>query len=336
MSTGTTPPTTAKEYVVRPTEAPAVEHGAIKATIEEITPELAELYLEALEYGGQRKVRQHHVERLAREMERGTFRPGTLIEIMQFDEKEYLINGQHRLHAVAQSKTTQTFTVQTTRAASMEDIAFAYGRTDIGMKRTNNDLYGALDLAKKLHLPTDRAVTDLSAAVKYMLTGCAADRSNTYPNTPPEEIIDYMAIYAPYMVSYMNIAVNCEQRMRTGVYRAATLAVAMLTLRFAAPYAADHGYPTVEDFWRQAIFDDGLAATDPRKFANRHLRDTTMSSARRGETNRVFVTAGRSSRYLASCFRSYMDRRQIHLVKVLDETAPIAMHGIPSDHSKWW
>lgn len=334
MTTGTKDRTT--EYIVRPSsDGPSVEHGTMRATIEEITPELAELYLKILEYRGQRRMRQHHVDRLAKEMERGTFRAGTMIEIMQFDGREYLINGQHRLLAVVQSKTTQPFTVQTTKATSMEQVAFAYGRTDIGLKRTAGDLYSALDMAGRIDLPSNRAVQDLAAAIRFMLNDCLHTGGREI-GISQETMIDYLTTYAPTMRDYSAMTDGCEARMRPGLFRAATVAIALLTMRFAAPYAKSRGKPAVEDFWRGVIFDDGLTATDPRKFANRHLRDSTMSSAAQSSANRVFVTAPRSSRYLAQCFNAYMDSRQVKMVKVMDDTTPLKIYGVPVAQDAWW
>ena len=316
---------------------PTVQHGNIRATVEEVTPELASIYLQILEYGGQRKVRQAHVERLSNEMRRGTFRPGTMIETMAFGGREYLINGQHRLHAVIESGTTQVFTIQQTVVNSMEEIAFAYGRTDIGLKRTSGDMYSALDLAGRLHLPS-RAITDLSGAIGFMIggftrTGFMAGMAGA---VPPETIIDRMALYAPHMITYWDIAANCQRSIRAGAFRAATLSVALLTLRFTAPQATEKQLPSVADFWAGVIHDDGITATDPRKFAMRHIRDTTMSMNGRATSGRIVVGPAYSCRYLASCFKAYMEGRQVRLVKVLDEAAPFEVYGAPIDQEKWW
>lgn len=61
--------------------------------------------------------------------------------------------------------------------------------------------------------------------------------------------------------------------------RVASLSIVLLSLRFSAPKAEAQGDPSVDEFWRGVIFDDGIQIGDPRKLANRHLLTTAMATS---------------------------------------------------------
>jgi hypothetical protein len=304
------------------------------ATIETIDPGLAELLLTSKRYPGQRPVRQWHADRLAVTMRNGTFVQDTPIRIAYCEGNGYLLDGQHRLNAVIIAGIPQRFTIIEIQADSMEQIAWQYGHTDIGMKRTAGDLYTALDTGGKLGL-TKQEVMNLSAAVQFMASGCL--HHGRTDKVADEVALDYMERYAPFMQEYSQLATNCERSIRNAVVRAATLSVALLSLRFTAPYAKRREAPDVIAFWRGAIFDDGVPLGDPRKLANRHLRNATMGGGGTAAGGgKSFVTAAYSSRYLVSCLNAHIQGRKLAMAKVYDETRPIDLLGVPTDPKLWW
>lgn len=95
----------------------------------EFTPAMATEWL-ASKWGEQRPVRAGHVNKLAADMAEDRFRisPDAILRV-----KGKLANGQHRLEAVVQSNTKQTFLVMESNDEELYKIV------DAGLKRTVSD-----------------------------------------------------------------------------------------------------------------------------------------------------------------------------------------------------
>jgi hypothetical protein len=95
-----------------------------------ITPEIATTYLRLNK--SNRPLRQQTIQRFAKLMEAGQFVQDHPDHIM-FDEQGYLINGQHRLHAIVRSQTSQEMRVLRHVPREMAHVI------DIGIRRTIED-----------------------------------------------------------------------------------------------------------------------------------------------------------------------------------------------------
>lgn len=308
--------------------------GAVaNTTVRKITPDMASRWLEAMAYEHQRTVRKHHVEYLAEEMRRSNFRQFTPIQICSYNGQQLLIDGQHRLNAVISSGIPQVFTVIETQSESADEIAWTYGNTDIGMKRTGGDLYSALELSQKFDL-AKYDVGYLSAAVTFLWSGCT--RTNAAARPHRSDVVECMERYSSHMRSYVSLITGCDKSLQGVTRRAATVSIALLSLRYAKPHAEKRGDPDVLDFWRGVVFDDGIPLGDPRKVANRHLLTSGMNGgASNSRLAATVVTAAYSARFLASCFNAYMSRRDLKQAKVFDALAPVNLYGTPNDSAEW-
>lgn len=309
-------------------------NGTTNPTMMRVTPDMAAQWLDRMKYQHQRVIRQHHVEYLAEEMRRGRFLQGTLIHFVSLGGEQSLVDGQHRLWAVVTSGIPQSFTVLVTPVDSDEDAAWIYGNTDIGMKRVGADLYGALDLSSEFDI-SKRAVSDLSAAIGFMNSGCIRTMggSNILHR---DDLVQRMRLYVPYMREYILLVENAEQYIRRAVFRTATLSTALLTLRFSKQRSEIRGDPSVTEFWRGAIFDDGIAVGDPRKVANRHLLNSGMLGGATSAPRTTIITASVSCRTLVNCFNAYMERRSLTFTRVPDHRAPLNLYGTPNDPAQWF
>lgn len=121
-----------------------------------VTPEMAEQWLKR--NVSNRPLRQKRVDEIAELMREGRWGLGQ--DAIAFDTLNRLINGQHRLHAVIKSGTTQPFLV--IRGLSPESFQFM----DVGARRTGADT---------LHLVGHENYTALAAvaraAVLFSKTG---------------------------------------------------------------------------------------------------------------------------------------------------------------------
>ena len=294
-----------------------------------ITPEEAQSLVDTLQYEHQRAVRKHHVNFLEGEMRRGDFIQDTQIRIAVLGNTRYLVDGQHRLHAVIQSGMSQCFQIVETHVRDSDELANLYGRLDVGMKRTAADLYRSLDLSEKYGI-TKSHINHLSAAITFMRLGCKGKGPKA--KVHQSDMLHYMEMYMPYVHQFVDITMGCEQSITFPAWRTATLAVVLLSLRFSQPLADQRGDPSVVTFWKGAIFDDGIQVGDPRKVVNRHLLTTSLFS---GQKNTA-VTSAYSCRYIINCFNGYMERRELRHTKVYDAHAPIVMYGAPTEVDDWF
>ena len=83
------------------------QNDEIRSSIELITPEIAQTYIDNQRTN--RKIRQAHVSRLVDDMVNGRWQ--SMSDPIKFDDKNRLIDGQHRLSAVIKSKIPQKFIV---------------------------------------------------------------------------------------------------------------------------------------------------------------------------------------------------------------------------------
>lgn len=294
---------------------------SITSNIKRVTPQMAETWLKQCKYERQRNVRPHHVEFLAEEMRRGNFRQGTQIHFTEYEGKLHLVNGQHTLSAIIKSDLPQILDICQTD----EDPSVAYYRHDNGLKRTPADMFSAMYIAEEFGI-TKTQTNALGAAVRFIAQNFKQKptRSERVTVVHPDDQLGLMREYGEYAEAYFDIAAGRPKHMRSSVERAATLSVALVTLRYAYPTMGD----VVTDFWKGAIFDDGLSAGDARKAANVHLLTTGMGGGGQGYTIQT-KTSEYSARYIARCWNAWVEKREISFTKVLDQFAPIIIRGTP-------
>lgn len=300
--------------------------------VQTITPADAANMLETMKYEHQRSPRQSKIQDYAEEMRGGRFRDLTQIFIAIYRGRHFLLDGQHRLQAVVKAGVPVLFTVVEKDVESEEELAQLYSTTDQGIRRTAADIYGAYALGAEFGL--NKTMLDaFGAGIKFMLNGClyvnAAIRSGV--------VIPHMRLYAPYIQTYQALLYEAapDVRMYAQCKRSSTIAAAVLTLRFSAPKAASAGRPTVHDFWVGTLKDDGLRQGDPRKAANQHLLLTRTSASNASRQTNI-VSQRYSVRYLGSCINAYIRGESLQYAKVMDETAPLNIYGVPSDPAQWW
>lgn len=299
--------------------------------VQTITPEVAKKMVAEWRYDHNRPLRPSKIRDYAAAMVNGTFEELTQIYIGIYQGRHFLLDGQHRLHAVAASGVPATFTVLEREVDSAERLSQIYGRLDRNIRRGPRDIYGAYGIRDEFEL-SDSAVKGLGEAVSFLAAGCMEAKDGA----EPESQIGGMRLYAPYMVECEAIMRDAGARtgaIKDGARRASTVAVMLLSLRFAAPKAKREKRPSVRDFWRDGFLDDGLKLGDPRKTMNKHLVETRIRSSYQGAKT---VTRAYSARYLGSCLNAYLAGRELRYGKVFDENAPLDIYGVPSDPSAWW
>src|SRR5215469_2042244 len=161
------------------------QQNAPEYDLVQVTPEVATTWLRLNK--SNRPLRKATIVRLAKMMEKGEFKDDHPDHIM-FDENGYLINGQHRLHAIVRSQKTAQMRVL---RHVPRDMAY---HIDIGVRRTIEDSVWIADGEK-----VDRL--GLKLLTRFAGGGWVAS-SGTLPYTR-EELI---AIYEKYQEALAAVA----------------------------------------------------------------------------------------------------------------------------------
>lgn len=116
-----------------------------------VTPHRATEWLRIYRYPRQRDLSMPHVRELVFAMENKEFATATAIAFCRVHKGGmYLVDGQHRLAAVAESGIPQWFTMIIHPVPNMEAVDSFWDKFDIQLKRTISQALKAHDLPKKL------------------------------------------------------------------------------------------------------------------------------------------------------------------------------------------
>lgn len=283
--------------------------------IVKVGPETAKYWLAAYGYPRQRALSTKSVEELAKAMRSGTFLQNTSITFAVEPNNAYIIDGQHRLHAIVRSGTTQQLVLLFLRSESEEETAERYGRLDIGRRRTIGDYFTAVDLADQVGL-TKTQTKHTGTATTFI-----ANNFNRVERDDVKSVARRVRVFAA-AARYFFLTIEGGSSWHA-VERSATLSVALSTYMWSVHH---YDIETINGFWHGAVFDDGVALGDPRKLVYKHLSEVGMPSA--GGRSRKIMTADRSARFIAHCFNEYVSGRQLYRApSSLDQ--PIKILGTP-------
>jgi hypothetical protein len=137
------------------------------------------------------------VARYAAMMASGEWRPGSQIVICQDSEngQAFLINGQHRLSAIVESETQQTFSVLW-RDESYDEAKLSYQYEDSHKRRSPLDAIRVSNLTEQTGL-FEKDLRVLAAAV-ILIEGGFTDRQALTPKRKNELVISWAADYSEY------------------------------------------------------------------------------------------------------------------------------------------
>lgn len=269
------------------------------------------------QFDGQRNFREHHVLRLAVDMESGNFVPHNAITFANFDKKKYLIDGQHRLKAVEVYGKPIEMPVLEICVDSLDSIREMYGNIDQGLKRTVADAIRAAGLPDELNLP-GTYLNRSAAALKLISTsfidptgGTSKGERSKYRSATRSNAInaDLVRHWEDEIRVYHNITSGADPYIRRMFLNAPVLACAFLTLRYNPEKA--------KIFWSEAAKDDGLGMHDPRKKFVSWLRDRA-----KGEKPGFFV------RGFSNFWHKFLSESEVRKYTKPDMRSPIKIEGI--------
>lgn len=222
----------------------------------DVTPLVAQKLLE-LNFDHNRKLRKANVSDFAVLIENGEFFPGSQVRIGSHKGYYTLLDGQHRLTAIAQTGCPQPMVITVVDIQTATGVREDYARLDTnGQRRTMGDALFSLDAQDSIVFEHSK-LTALGSAVRLLLGG------NTLSSQSLKKV-PKMAIYRWIKknnepISALRECVGTGMVGTTrGIIKSPVLSVALATFE-CAPRDKAVG------FWRQVVEDDGLGKSDPRK-----------------------------------------------------------------------
>lgn len=275
-----------------------------------ITPELAATWLKESYFERQRPLKEAHRDFLAGEMKNGRFIAGAQqIHFAKLNGKNFLVNGQHTLSAIAMSEVPMTLVVSVTSVNYLNEVAELYCAHDVHAKRSGVDAIRAKDVNGDLGLTLGQT-TKLCAAIRLIHAGF--DKPVVKPTQA--EVMSLAKGFKSEASAFFGTCADAGLFSRH-VTVAPIMSVALITFR----YAPDAAYP----FWAQTMLDDGLRAKDPRKLLHTFILKNLRANAPRGiDGDPRYV-----SRMVANAWNMYhAGKMRVSLPKV-EIDSPIVIAG---------
>lgn len=279
-----------------------------------IAASAASAILEHEMYEYQRVCRTSDVRKYAMTMIRQEWLPGSLITFCVWQKRRYLVNGQHRLHAVVMAGQPQIFEVQQIPVESYEEIAQWYRVFDRLRLRVLTELYQPFHLPEK-HNTNKTQNTHLMACLTPLAAGFenTSDRNHDVKMYTESPLIR-MAFLDAWIEEgrrYFEDTRGARQKITTNLRRTGIMAVALVTYRSTGNDA--------EEFWHQVAMDDGLRSDDPRKRLNIFL----------GSTQSGEYPAHMLARYAASAWNAAWQERTLQNLTPQADRHPLRLEGTP-------
>ncbi len=226
------------------------------------TPEGARVILQYLNFPGQRKVDASRVYGHRHAIIRGDWMEGHAVTLVELpDGRIWLVDGQHRLTAIAQGDSRVAVTIRIVPVESEREAREFYAGFDQATSvRTNAQVIEAVqaDQATGLSKAMASAVFDASVLLSNNLeplTGAASVRNNRDLFLQHNRL-QSIADWAVEARQYEQITQKAKRALRSRLMQSGPTAVALYTLR--------HQPVRAKEFWTGLAENDGLRSSDPR------------------------------------------------------------------------
>lgn len=284
-----------------------------------IAPGIAQRIIDESNFEGQRKVKDGRVQERVQDIEHGRWKPQvcaiTFAETP--DGKVYLINGQHRCHAISQSGRKVDNAVTIIPVADLAEVRRLYALFDTPeSKRSDSEMLEGAGVGDALGLKT-RTTAALFKALTLLrnnlepVAGAAINNTAKSRNGRLEDIGDWVAEAR----LFESLVAHADYFLLKKMQNSAAMAVSIYLLR--------HRRKEAIEFIRGIAENDGLRKSDPRArliadFSNRSL---AHGSLRQG-IQQVVVA-----------WNAFYEGRDLSIIKCVDG-APIVIKGTPKGGRK--
>lgn len=293
---------------------PTYDLDKIRASIREgrlmVGPNLAEAVLAHMNFPDQRVIMKFQVDRLAAMMLEGKWQPGSQIAFVRLpDGSMLLVNGQHRMRAVVQTRMPIECQVLVIPVADIAEARVVYYRFDtVQSLRTARQVARSIGLSEHLSIPKGYVAAALQVApiLASGLRNLQGSLRDPILATPDGQI----AAIAPYWgeVKRYSEFTGDTDFIRRKLKVTGTMAVALMTLKYQPEKAAT--------FWSGVATDDGLGRRDPRKVL---LRDW---ATRKEVTGNIAICVA------ARAWNAWFEQREIQHIRAT-HLGDVSLLGTP-------
>lgn len=287
-----------------------------------VTPEIATYWLKNYQYDRQRPLRDFQVDRLVESMRMGSFKLSEVKFVGTPSGKFYLINGQHRLHAILKYNKPVLLQITTIMVDHYNDVAQYYVTEDRGLARTLPDTYTALDLPDRLGVSRS-AIPPLSAALLYISANLHGGQAQTIrKKITDQRRIDLLQEWRKEIREvYQYCPRGVKGRLPATFWVNTALAIQLITLRYQNILA--------REFWTKTLSQEGLIRGMPA-YALSHYCQV-----------RPKVTSTMDQEYVARAFalswNHFFRKSSVFLIQPgrMDFSKPFEILGTPYNGKEW-
>ena len=271
------------DIVKQPASLPDILHGLLRKSpdgVITIDSGIATRILNEMNFPGQRKRKAFRVgEHLAR-IRKGIWNPEYPITLLQMpDGSMWLADGQHRMGAIAESGVSIAVRINLMRASDEHEARRIYAGFDRPEYiRSQEEMLAGLGMTAATGLK-QRTVRALFRALPILLNNMEHARSNQEHAAAARSVearIDLLPEWSPEAARYEAIVASSELALKTPLFGAGVMAVALYVMRYQPARA--------EEFWRGVIGGGVLNKDDPRQRLMWDLlnRNLNVGSLRQG------------------------------------------------------
>jgi hypothetical protein len=286
----------------------------LNAGVELVTPETAAKLMEHYSYELQRDLRPWHVERLAAEMLRGTFKPTSiLVAYCEETNSHHLLDGQHRIAAIRQYGKPVPLFINRITVKTPQELAEWYANTDQNMIRPMLNGLKVMGLHQETGL-TEHHLKHVAAAVKTISDGfqqaSISGSLRGHINRSVAVRAGLIRDWAAEARAFIDCTNKAPKALRGPLFRQPVLGVGLVTFRYQPEFA--------DLFWRAVGDNDGLRRGEPAYALVNHLYNLDSRIP-----NNVLA------RHVANCWNAFMNGKELTRVYVKGGNRPILIKGTP-------
>lgn len=270
-----------------------------------LSPANAKTWLDTLDMSLEREIRPLWARHLHEQMMAGRFIGRTVLITAVNGEVEYLLDGQHRLMALARGGVPPAeFIVNRYRVEGRKEAAIIFGKLDQGLKRRLGDVANAYELFDLTGFKARGPINKVAAAYKMIETDFGYGLNAGHAFLDLDVTVGHVVEWAPY--GHLFYDAIGRGGIRALITKAPVMGVALLTLKAEPEQAAD--------FWHQVNQNDGIGRHDPRARLHRWLYESRMKGATptqgRVYTNSTFALTA------AKCWNSYLEGKSVKALRM--------------------
>lgn len=267
----------------------------------EIGPAEAKILVDKWQYQKQRPLRKTWVTYLNDQMRSKKFDDLTTIKLAHLNGHVFLIDGQHRLSALALGGSKPIkFIVSHRYPKDDQELAEIYARTDQGLKRSFSDIADVYGLVETSGIKNKTQLNQAGAAANQLIKNFGTVRSG---RIDMEVTVQVVLNWSQYVVSFLRCVHNGE--LGNLILKSPVMALGMITFK--------HQTNIAYEFWHQVSYNDLIGRYDPRSKYHRFILEARLhgtSGYGVTYTPQDFALVG------ARCWNAYVNGEEIKKLNI--------------------